>query len=108
MPPDWYFGVPALLALQSGDYDGAIVAAERYARADTELGPILAILAGQRRGDGEMVNRYLAQILDVPSFRGRGVLPRLRERVQNPALLTEIQAGLTAAGVPLKAINGPF
>ena len=107
-PPDWYFGVPALLALQSGDYDGAIVAAERYARADTELGPILAILAGQRRGDGEMVNRYLAQILDVPSFRGRGVLPRLRERVQNPALLTEIQAGLTAAGVPLKAINGPF
>jgi len=107
-PPDWYFCVPALLALQAGDYAGAIAAAERYALADAELGPILAILAGQRSGDGDMVNRYLAQVLDLPSFRAVGVLPRLRERVQDKALLEQIQAALTAAGVPLKAINGAF
>ncbi len=107
-PPNWYFGVPALLALQSGDYQAAVEAAEKYAQADPELGPILAILGGQRRGDGAMVNRYLAQILDVPSFRSRGVLPRLRERVRDPVLLEQIAAGLTAAGVPNKALSAPF
>ena len=107
-PPDWYFGVPALLALQSGDYAEAITAAERYAQADHELGPILAIMGGQRRGDGDIVNRYLAQILDVSSFRERGVLPRLGERVRDKALLAQIEAALLTAGVPRKALNGPF
>ena len=107
-PPSWYFGVPTLLALQSGNLDKAVENSLRYAQSDRELGPILAILAGQRTGDGDVVNRYLAQILDVPSFRSAGVLPRLQERVQDKALLSEIRTSLEAAGVPLKALNGPF
>ncbi len=107
-PPDWYFGVPALLALRSGNFEQAIEHAGRYAQVDHELGPILAILAGQRAGDGEIVNRYLAQVLDVSSFRTVGVLPRLLERVQDVALLEQIRGSLTAAGVPPQALNGPF
>lgn len=107
-PPDWYFGVPALLALRSGSFDQAIEDSVRYAQADHELGPILAILAGQRGGDNTIVNRYLAQVLDVASFRTSGVLPRLRERVQDEALLEQIRGSLTAAGVPPPALNGAF
>ncbi|MCS6760174.1 MAG: tetratricopeptide repeat protein [Candidatus Devosia euplotis] len=69
-PPDWYFGVPALLELRSGVHGQAIEYAVRYSQADHELEPILAILAGQRGGDGAIVNRYLVQVLDVASFRG--------------------------------------
>jgi len=107
-PPDWYFGVPALLALRSGNYAQAIENSVRYARVDHELGPILAIMAGQRGGEGGIVNRYLAQVLDVSSFRAMGVLPRLRERVQDEALLEQIRGSLTAAGVPPPALNGAF
>lgn len=107
-PPDWYFGVPALLALRSGDNAQAIEHAVRYARADPELGPILAIMAGQRGADSTIVNRYLAQVLDVASFRANGVLPRLRERIQDETLLEQIRGSLVSAGVPGHALDGPF
>ena len=107
-PPSWYFGVPTLLALRAGNSAQAVENSVRYAQADRELGPILAILAGQRSGDGDVVNRYLAQVLDIASFRASGVLPRLQQTVQDKALLADIQASLGAAGVPQKALNGPF
>ena len=99
-PPAWYQGVPALLALRDGDFAMAIERAELYAQADRELGPILAILAAQRAGDGAVVNRYLPQVLDMPSFRARGVLTRLRERIEDDGLMEQIRNGLIAAGVP--------
>ena len=106
-PPAWYHGVPTLIALRNGDYAKAIEYAERYAQADRELGPALAILAAQRAGDGAVVNRYLPQVLDVPGFRTRGVLTTLRERVEDDALMEQIRSGLVAAGVPPEAlING--
>ncbi|MGV8854422.1 MAG: hypothetical protein ACOH2L_07215 [Devosia sp.] len=107
-PPDWYFGVPALVALRAGNNAAAIQNAVRYARADPELGPILAILAGQRGRNDTIVNRYLAQVLDVASFRAMGVLPRLQRRVQDAALLEQIRGSLGAAGVPEQALDGPF
>jgi len=107
-PPDWYFGVPALLELRSGSPDLAVEDAVRYARADHELGPVLAILAGQRSGDVAIINRYLAQVLDVASFRAIGVLPRLRQRVQDAVLLEQIRGALSAAGVPQRALDGAF
>lgn len=107
-PPPWYFGVPALLALRDGDLPRAIESAERYAEADRELGPILAIMAAQRSGDSAVVNRYLPQILDVPAFRAKGVLPRLRERISDGALLAAIRNTLVAAGVPPQALVRSF
>ena len=107
-PPDWYHGVPALLALRDQAHRVAIAHAERYAEADRELGPILAILAGQAAGDDAVVNRYLPQVLEVAAFRSRGVLPRLRDRISDDALMDQIRAGLVQAGVPLEALISGF
>lgn len=99
-PPPWYHGVPALLALRAGDFDMAIQHAAIYAVADRELGPVLAIMAGHAAGDSNVVNRYLPQVLEVPAFRSRGVLTRLRERISDDALMESIRAALVEAGVP--------
>lgn len=107
-PPDWYFGAPALEALQRGDTGLARRYAETYARADRELGPILAIMAGQRAGDASVVNRYLAQVLEVPAFRVNGILPRLRERIADPALIEQARVALLAAGVPQASLVNGF
>jgi tetratricopeptide (TPR) repeat protein/TolB-like protein len=106
--PAWYYGVPALLALRDAQYDHAIECAELYAQADRELGPILAILAGQSAGDGAVVNRYLPQVLDMASFRSRGVLTTLRDRIEDDALMEQIRGGLIAAGVPANALISGF
>ena len=106
--PPWYYGVPALLALRDNDYAAAIDSAERYAMADRELGPILAILAAQGAGEGDVVNRYLPQVLDVASFRARGVLTTLRDRIEDDGLMEQIRAGLVAAGVPPQALISGF
>jgi tetratricopeptide (TPR) repeat protein len=107
-PPAWYFGVPALVALRDRDFPTAIAHAEVYAAADRELGPVLAIMAGQEAGDSAVVNRYLPQVLDVASFRGAGVLPQLRKRISDAGLLGRIGATLAAAGVPPAALNAAF
>lgn len=107
-PPPWYHGVPTLLALRDGELASAIQSAERYAEADRELGPILAIMAAQRAGDSAVVNRYLPQVLDVPAFRAKGVLPRLRERISDGELLASIRNALVTAGVPAQALVRGF
>ena len=107
-PPAWYYGVPTLGALHGGDFAVAGQDAEIYAPADRELGPILAILAAQGAGDGAVVNRYLPQVLDVPGFRARGVVPQLRLRITDGALLGQIRTALAKAGVPDGALDGPF
>ena len=107
-PPSWYQGVPALLALRDGDLARAVASAELYARADHELGPILAIMAAQRSGDSAVVNRYLPQVLDVAAFRARGVLPRLRARITDNQLMDAIRAALVQAGVPPAALIRAF
>jgi tetratricopeptide (TPR) repeat protein len=107
-PPAWYQGVPALLALRDGDFSRATVRAELYAQADSELGPILAIMAAQGSGDSAVVSRYLPQVLGVAAFRAQGILPRLRERISDGALLDAIRAALVRAGVPTAALIRAF
>lgn len=107
-PPPWYHGVPALLALRDRRPLEAMEHAERYAEADRELGPILAILAGQAARDNTVVNRYLPQVLEEVSFRTSGVLPRLRQRIADDALLQDIRSGLIAAGAPEEALVTGF
>jgi tetratricopeptide (TPR) repeat protein/TolB-like protein len=107
-PPAWYEGVPALLALRDGDFARAIDYAELYAQADRELGPILAIMAAQRSGESDVVNRYLPQVLDVAAFRAKGVLPRLRERIGDDGLMDSIRNALVQAGVPPTALIRSF
>lgn len=107
-PPAWYWGVPVLLDLRDGRFAEAIVDAERYAESDRELGPILAILAAQGARDSAVVNRYLPEVLDVASFRDRGVLTRLRERIADDDLLDAIRDSLVAAGMPPGVLADPY
>ena len=107
-PPAWYFAVPTLLALRDADFVKAVENAELYAQADRELGPVLAIMAGQQAGNSDVVNRYLPQVLDAPSFRAKGVMPRLRERISDDALIEQIRRALTEAGVPWTALTRSF
>lgn len=108
VPPPWYFGVPALVHLRDGDLPAAIEAATIYAEADRELGTVLAIVAGHRAGDSAVVNRYLPQMLEVPSFRAQGVLPQLRKRISDDQLINEFRMGLTQAGVPWTVLTHAF
>jgi tetratricopeptide (TPR) repeat protein/TolB-like protein len=107
-PPPWYQGVPALLALQAGDVPEALRRATAYAQADRELGPVIAIMAGQAAGDASVVNRYLPEVLETASFRESGVLTRLGQRIANAALLGDIDTALRAAGVPEAALTQSF
>ena len=107
-PPAWYFGAPALIELRRGANSLALQYAEAYVPADRELGPILAILAGWSIGSSTAVNRYLPQVLELPAFRAEGVLPRLRQRISDEALLERIRSGLVTAGMPEKALEEPF
>lgn len=106
--PDWYFGVPTLLALRDQHLDQAVDYAERYAQADRELGPVLAIMAGQQAGASALVNRYLPQVLDMAAFRAKGVLPRLRERISDDTLIDQIRTSLAEAGVPWVSLTRSY
>lgn len=106
--PPWYQVVPALAALRDADYASAITRAELYAQADRELGPILAIMAGQGAEDSAVVNRYLPQVLDVAAFRAGGVLPRLRQRITDEVLIEAIGGALLSAGVPRDALDHAY
>jgi Tfp pilus assembly protein PilF len=107
-PPAWYYAAPALNALRAGHFADAADHAEKLASADHELGPVLAVVGANHDGDGDMVNRYLPQVLDYQPFRKAGILVQLRRRLTDPDLLSQIGEGLKHAGVPEKALEGPF
>lgn len=107
-PPPWYYGVPVLEALRQGEYQKAVAYAGIYADADRELGPVLAVMAGQALGDADIVNRYLPRVLDFAGFRSHGVLTQLRQSISDEKLLREIRVALLSAGVPAAALNGPY
>jgi TolB-like protein/tetratricopeptide (TPR) repeat protein len=106
--PAWYFCVPALHALRQGQYGPAAQYAGLYAEADRELGPVLAVMAGQGLGDTDLINSYLPRVLDLSNFRAEGVLTRLRQRISDEVLLRDIRIALLSAGVPAATLNGPF
>lgn len=107
-PPAWYYAAPALNALRAGHFADAANHAEKLASADHELGPVLAVVGANHGGDGDMVNRYLPQVLDYQPFRKAGIMVQLRRRLTDPDLLTQIGEGLKHAGVPEKALEGSF
>lgn len=106
--PPWYYCVPTLAALRSSDYALSVQNAVIYASADRVLGPVLAVVAGQKGGDLDIVNRYLPQVLDVPSFRSAGIMKGLSARITDAALLSQLMDGLLQAGVPAAALHAAY
>ncbi|WP_375451589.1 hypothetical protein [uncultured Devosia sp.] len=108
MPPSWYYGVPTLVALRDGDLTKATSNAQTYSIADPELGSVLAVTAAWRAKSARVVSRYLPQVLEIATFRASGLLPRLRQRIGDEALLSQIGQALSEAGAPRAALDGPF
>jgi len=107
-PPHWYYMGPAVNALRAGKDDEAIAHAENLAAGDAEMGATIAVVAGFRSGNVDVLNRYFAQLLDVTRYRRFGILPVLRQRILDSALLDEIAVQLKRAGVADVALDGDF
>lgn len=107
-PPYWYHEAPAVNALRAGDNTEALLQSEALASGDTELASVIATVAAYRLRSDEMLNRYIAQLLEVTRFRRFGILPVLRQRLGDADLRTEIGNELAAAGIDQAALNGSF
>lgn len=99
--PPSYLAVPTLAALAEGRFTDAAGLATRYAEADRELGPVLAIAAARGIDDGELADRYLNRIVESPSYDPASFVQRLRMRVADAALLGRLLEALGWAGLPL-------
>lgn len=108
LAPHWYYAGPAVDALRTGNDAAAIQYAEKLVAGDAELASAVATVAAFRSGAEDVLNRYFAQLLDVTRFRRFGILPVLRQRIPDTALVDEIAAQLKRAGVADEALNGSF
>jgi tetratricopeptide (TPR) repeat protein len=106
--PHWYYAAPAINALRNGSDSEAIAFAEKLVDGDAELASVIGTVAAFRSGYETVLNRYFAQLLDVTRFRRFGILPVLRQRIPDDALVSEIAAELKRAGVSDVALNGSF
>jgi len=106
-PPYWYHEGPAVNALRDGDANTALLQAELLERGDAELASVIGTVAAHRLGSEDVLNRYIAQLLEVTRFRRFGILPVLRQRLNDVDLRTVIATELSAAGIDHSALNGP-
>lgn len=107
-PPHWYHEAPAINALRRGDHAQALIHAEALAPGDAELGSVIAVAASHELGAEDALNRSMAQLLEVTRFRRFGILPVLRQRLPDSALVDEIAATLIEAGIDPAALEGPY
>lgn len=107
-PPPWYYTASTVAAFRSRNFTMAIAGAQQLIKGDVELGSVIAVISARRTGADAVLNRYLAQVLDVARFRRFGILPVLRSRIGDSALMDAIASELAAAGVGATALNGTF
>lgn len=98
-PPPWYRAALAVDALRAGNNAQAMVQAGLLEGADTELASVIAATAARRQNAETALNRALAQLLEVTRFKRFGILPVLRQRIRDEALVTVIADTLRMAGV---------
>ncbi|WP_417310049.1 tetratricopeptide repeat protein [Devosia sp.] len=107
-PPYWYHEAVALNALRDGLDAEAMGHAERLARGDAEMGSVIAVVAASRLRNSDVLNRYIAQLVEVTRFRRYGILPVLRSRIPDETLVAALTLGLTSAGLKMSTLNGPY
>ncbi|MBJ3783342.1 tetratricopeptide repeat protein [Devosia sediminis] len=106
--PDWFQCVPALAALRAGNTLQAQNLALECGRVDTELGPVLSLLAFHNGRDSAGIGQVLPRILDTTSFRAHGVMSRLDDRISDERLLADIRETLIEAAVPQWNLDNPY
>jgi tetratricopeptide (TPR) repeat protein len=108
LPPYWYHEAPAIDALRAAEYNRALTEAEALLSGDAELASVIGTVAARKLGYQDVLNRYIAQLLEVTRFRRFGILPVLRQRLGDDALRNEMAVELAAAGIDQAALNGPY
>lgn len=103
--PGWYHVATAVEALRNGDDAKAMLQASLVARADTEIASVIATAASRRHNAEAELNRSLAQLLEVTRFKRFGILPVVRQRIRDAALVETIADLLRAAGVTDQQLN---
>ena len=98
----------AVDALRNGEDYSAIAYGEQLAATDSELGAVIATVAAHRLDARDVLNRSLAQMLEVTRFRRFGILPVLHQRIPDVALVAQIGKELAAAGVTPAALGGRY
>jgi len=91
-----------------GDNTQALAEAELLTVGDAELGSVIAAVAAHRVNSVDVLNRSIAQLLEVTRFRRFGILPVLRQRLGDAELVSQIGKELAAAGIDQAALNGPY
>jgi len=106
-PSPWYYFLPSLIALRDGDYVQA-VAKGRIAAQGGEFGALVTLAAGGLAGDRSAVSDFSAPVMSMQSLKRIGILPWLRLRINDEALLGRLAEGLRAGGIPESALTARF
>jgi tetratricopeptide (TPR) repeat protein len=106
--PYWYHEGAAVDALRRAEYNRALSEAEALVSGDAEMASVIGTVAADKLGYQDVLNRYIAQLLEVTRFRRFGILPVLRQRLGDEELRNKIAADLVAAGIDQAALNGPY
>ncbi len=103
--PGWYHVATAVEALRNREDAKAMLQASLIAPADTEMASVIATAAARRHNAEAELNRSLAQLLEVTRFKRFGILPVVRQRIRDAALVETIADLLRAAGVTDQQLN---
>jgi Flp pilus assembly protein TadD len=106
--PSRYYTVRAFNALRELRFFDAIDAAQALASGDEEFGPVVALAAAPRAGRQDLIDRYRPIVMGNPHYQVAGILPRLAMRMRTEAVFERLRQGLVLAGVPPRALDGPF
>lgn len=106
--PARYYTVRALNALKEQRFFDAIDAAQALVPGDDELGTVIALAAAPRAGRQDLIDRYRPIVMGNPHFQVGGIMPRLGMRMRTDAVTERLREGLVLAGVPPRALDGPF
>lgn len=106
--PYWYHEASAVDAMRRSEYNRALSEAEALVKGDAEMASVIGTAAAYELGYQDVLNRYIAQLLEVTRFRRFGILPVLRQRLGDVELRDKIVGELAAAGIDQAALNGPY
>ncbi len=106
-PPPWYYTLPALIAFREERFGQAIKDGTTAAQAG-EVGALVALAAAGLSQNQEVIADLQPRVMSMESLRRHGVMPWLRIRIKDEAVLTQLAKGLAAAGIPESALTAQF
>lgn len=108
-PSPWYFYPRAIDAFRNGQFDLAIEAGRRASGyGGGEMGRLIALAAAAQADRRDVVDELLPQATSSEALRRAGIRAWLDVQLPEMPVVDAIVAGLLRAGVPERAVTGPF